>query len=119
MQVFSTQTFTADRDGSVQVAGRFPGWVRDDGSIAVDRVPHRLPRPIGVKCPTNRWPSQEHRIRCARVEVGGGIDAVCQPQGVGRRRRDGMRRFANCGLDGPTPGHRGYPKFRGTRVIPP
>lgn len=39
----STQTFTADCDGLVQVAGRFPGWVRDDGSIAVDRVPHRLP----------------------------------------------------------------------------
>jgi hypothetical protein len=39
----STQTFTADCEGLVQVACRFPGWVRDDGSIAVDRVPHRLP----------------------------------------------------------------------------
>jgi hypothetical protein len=27
----------------VQVAGRFPGWVQEDGSITVDRVPHRLP----------------------------------------------------------------------------
>jgi hypothetical protein len=39
----STRTFTADCDGLVQVAGRFPGWVQPDGSIAVDRVPYRLP----------------------------------------------------------------------------
>ena len=39
----STRTFTADCNGSVQVAGRFPGWVQEDGSITVDRVPHRLP----------------------------------------------------------------------------
>jgi hypothetical protein len=39
----STRTFTADCNGPVQVAGRFPGWVQDDGSITVDRVPHRLP----------------------------------------------------------------------------
>jgi hypothetical protein len=39
----STQTFTADCGGLVQLACRFPGWVRDDGSIVVDRVPHRLP----------------------------------------------------------------------------
>ena len=39
----STRTFTADCSGSVQVAGRSPGWVQDDGSIIVDRVPYRLP----------------------------------------------------------------------------
>ena len=39
----STRTFTADGNGPVQVAGRFPGWVQEDGSITVDRVPHRLP----------------------------------------------------------------------------
>lgn len=39
----STQTFSADSDGFVQFAGRFPGWVQPDGSIAVDSVPHRLP----------------------------------------------------------------------------
>jgi hypothetical protein len=39
----STRTFTADCNGPVQVAGRFPGWVQEDGSITVDRVPHRLP----------------------------------------------------------------------------
>jgi len=39
----STRTFTADCSGPVQVAGRFPGWVQEDGSITVDRVPHRLP----------------------------------------------------------------------------
>jgi hypothetical protein len=39
----STRTFTADCNGTVQMAGRFPGWVQEDGSIAVDRVPYRLP----------------------------------------------------------------------------
>jgi hypothetical protein len=39
----NTRTFTADCSGTVQVAGRFPGWVQEDGSIAVDRVPYRLP----------------------------------------------------------------------------
>lgn len=39
----STRTFAADCDGLVQFAGRSPGWVQEDGSIAVDRVPHRLP----------------------------------------------------------------------------
>lgn len=39
----STRTFTADCSGPVQFAGRFPGWVQEDGSIVVDRVPHRLP----------------------------------------------------------------------------
>jgi hypothetical protein len=39
----STQTFTADCKGAVQVAGRAPGWLQEDGSIAVDRMPYRLP----------------------------------------------------------------------------
>jgi hypothetical protein len=39
----STRTFTAACGGVVQVAGRAPGWVQDDGSIVVDRVPYRLP----------------------------------------------------------------------------
>jgi Protein of unknown function (DUF3047) len=38
-----TGTFTADRSGPVEIACRFPGWVMEDGSITVDRVPYRLP----------------------------------------------------------------------------
>ena len=47
--------------------------------------------------------------RCARGEVEGGIDAVCQPQVVGRYRRSRTRQFAIYGLGGPTPCHRGAP----------
>lgn len=37
-----TMTITADRDGPLRVACRFPGWLREDGSLATDRMPHRI-----------------------------------------------------------------------------
>jgi hypothetical protein len=36
-----TLTFTADRDGPVELASRFPGEPREDGSFATDRLPYR------------------------------------------------------------------------------
>lgn len=36
-----TFTFTADRDGQLELASLFPGEVRADGSIASDRIPYR------------------------------------------------------------------------------
>jgi hypothetical protein len=36
-----TLTFTADREGPVELASRFPGEPRDDGSFVTDRVPYR------------------------------------------------------------------------------
>jgi hypothetical protein len=44
----------------VQFAGRFPGWLQEDGSIAVDRFPHRLPyRALSgtLTAIAIRWPS--------------------------------------------------------------
>jgi Protein of unknown function (DUF3047) len=37
-----TLTFTADRDGQVELASVFPGELRADGSIATDRIPYRV-----------------------------------------------------------------------------
>jgi plastocyanin len=39
-----TLTFTADRNGHVELASLFPGEAREDGSIATDRVPYRAMR---------------------------------------------------------------------------
>jgi len=39
-----TFTFTADRDGPIELGGRFPGELQDDGSVTVDRVPYRVMR---------------------------------------------------------------------------
>ena len=36
-----TLTFTADREGPVELRSRFPGELRADGSFATDRVPYR------------------------------------------------------------------------------
>jgi hypothetical protein len=36
-----TFTFSADRDGHVELASLFPGELRADGSIATDRIPYR------------------------------------------------------------------------------
>jgi len=40
MSARETFTFTADRDGLIELGGRLPGELREDGSIAVDRVPY-------------------------------------------------------------------------------
>jgi hypothetical protein len=37
----NTFTFTADREGPVELASRFPGEPREDGSFVTDRVPYR------------------------------------------------------------------------------
>ena len=37
-----TFTFTADRDGMVELASLFPGELQPDGSIAQDRIPYRV-----------------------------------------------------------------------------
>jgi hypothetical protein len=39
-----TFTFTADRDGTIELGGRFPGELHQDGSITVDRLPYRVMR---------------------------------------------------------------------------
>lgn len=44
MSARETFTFTADRDGPIEFGGRFPGELRGDGSIAVDRLPYRVMR---------------------------------------------------------------------------
>jgi len=42
MSALASYTFTADRDGPVELGGRLPGELREDGSIAVDRVPYAV-----------------------------------------------------------------------------
>jgi hypothetical protein len=37
-----TYTFTADRNGPVELASLFPGELRTDGTIATDRIPYRV-----------------------------------------------------------------------------
>lgn len=49
-----TLTFTADRDGPFELAGRFPGELQEDGSIAMDRVPYRAMRG-GFAAVVARW----------------------------------------------------------------
>jgi DUF3047 family protein len=44
MSARETFTFTADRDGAIELGGRFPGELQPDGSITVDRVPFRVMR---------------------------------------------------------------------------
>jgi hypothetical protein len=76
----STQTFTADCDGAVQVAGRFPGWVQADGSIAVDRVPHRLPyRAVGgtLMAIVIRWPSRTNPRAALESVARGDRSGLC------------------------------------------
>lgn len=48
-------TFTADRDGPLQLTGRFPGELQEDGSIAIDRVPYRAMRG-GFESVVACWP---------------------------------------------------------------
>ena len=36
-----TFTFTADRDGPLELRSRFPGEPREDGSFVTDRMPYR------------------------------------------------------------------------------
>jgi pimeloyl-ACP methyl ester carboxylesterase len=40
----ATFTFVADRDGPIELGGRFPGELHEDGSITVDRVPYLVMR---------------------------------------------------------------------------
>jgi hypothetical protein len=49
-------TFTADRDGPLELAGRLPGELQEDGSIATDRVPYRAMRG-GFGAVVARWPA--------------------------------------------------------------
>jgi DUF3047 family protein len=44
MSARATFTFTADRDGPIELGARFPGELQQDGSITVDRMPYRLMR---------------------------------------------------------------------------
>lgn len=50
-----TMTITADRDGPIQVACRFPGWLREDGTLGTDRMPHRI-KGGRVSAVLVRWP---------------------------------------------------------------
>jgi hypothetical protein len=50
-----TMTVTADRDGPLQVACRFPGWLREDGTLGTDRMPHRM-KAGHVSAVLIRWP---------------------------------------------------------------
>lgn len=50
-----TLTFTADRDGPVELAGRLPGELQEDGTIARDRVPYRAMRGA-LTAVVARWP---------------------------------------------------------------
>jgi hypothetical protein len=49
-------TFPADRDGLLELAGRLPGELQEDGSIAMDRVPYRAMRG-GFAAAVARWPA--------------------------------------------------------------
>jgi hypothetical protein len=51
-----TMTVTADRDGPLQVACRFPGWLREDGTLGTDRMPHRM-KAGRVSAVLVRWPA--------------------------------------------------------------
>jgi hypothetical protein len=47
-------TFTADGDGPVELAGRFPAELQEDGSLARDRIPYRAMRG-GFAAVIARW----------------------------------------------------------------
>lgn len=52
----NTMTVTADRDGPLQVACRFPGWLREDGTLGTDRMPRRT-KAGRVSAVLVRWPA--------------------------------------------------------------
>jgi hypothetical protein len=49
-----TYTFFADRSGPIELGGRFPGELQEDGSITVDRLPYRVMRG-GFGAVVARW----------------------------------------------------------------
>ncbi|HTK61067.1 MAG TPA: DUF3047 domain-containing protein [Pseudonocardia sp.] len=50
-----TMTVTADGDGPLRVACRFPGWLREDGTLGTDRIPYRV-KAGQVSAVLVRWP---------------------------------------------------------------
>ena len=74
MSARETFTFTADRDGPIELGGRFPGELQQDGSITVDRLPYRVMRG-GFTAIVARWgrstdPSTALRTLAARDPSG-------------------------------------------------
>jgi hypothetical protein len=87
-----TYTFTADREGRVELASLFPGELRPDGTIASDRIPYRV-MTGGFEAVVARWPQGTDPLTalegiadrdpsgCCAAEVKRLHDAATPPNG--------------------------------------
>ena len=102
-----TFTFTADRDGPVELASLFPGELRADGSIVTDRIPYR---------------AMSGRFRAVVVRWAGGSDPGAALAAVADSDPSGLCAAEAARLaDPPKPplGWHHHPTLRPTEVYAP
>jgi hypothetical protein len=71
-----TLTFTADRSGHLELASVFPGELREEGSIATDRVPYRV-MSGSLAAVVARWPQGTDPREALEAAAGRDPSGLC------------------------------------------